>query len=332
MKTKILASAQKVIIFLKKNFKKKVIIIFSSLLIFSLALLFVAMSFYASWWKFWPSTFRFTIALNRLAISVYEDPYCHLDCFLEREVYRQELLRHLNKPQHLQKISKIIFNEDENINWRLELLAIVLSDEKLSERALFSDLEEYLLVEGGNLKIQSVLATYFSSSSAKLGYLEKLKATISDSSISSEERVMALEVVKNVDKSLAPFYLDLLKNSQNNDLTLQLLRSLASDEARFDIDRSEMALSLENIFLSSNSSFTSRRLLIFILSDFLEEEPAGPVFSLMEKLFLSPQVSDFDKYFIASTLFDKFPNSNFQEKYALRNIEEAEWLWYGEQK
>lgn len=332
MKTKILASAQKVIIFIKKNFKKKVVIIFSSLLVFGLAVFFIAMSFYASWWKFWPSTFRFTVALNRLAISVYDDPYCHLDCYLEREVYRQELSRHLNYPQRLQKISKIIFNEEENINWRLELLAIVLSDEKLSERSLFSDLEEYLLLEGGNLKIQSILANYFASSSAKADYLEKLKTTISDSSVSSEERVKALGVIKNVDKSLAPFYLDLLKNSQNDELTLQLLRAIASDETRFDIDRSEMALSLENIFLSPNSSFTSRRLLIFILSDFLEEEPVGPVFSLLDKLFSSPHTSDFDKYFIASTLFDKFPSSNFQEKYALRDIEEAEWLWYGEQK
>ena len=66
---------------------------------------------------------------------------------------------------------------------------IVLSDEKLSQRTLFSDLEEYLVKADGNLKIQNILANYFSSSPLRNSHLEKLKNIVRDSNSSLEEKL-----------------------------------------------------------------------------------------------------------------------------------------------
>lgn len=332
-KSLILEKTKTSLIFLKKLGHSKIFLIISSLGLFLCVLTFVFMSIFGPYWQVWPKNIRFSLALNRLAVLIYEEPNCHLDCHLEREIYRKEISQNLNNPKSLQKISQIIFREEENLNWRLELLAIVLSDEKLSQRTLFSDLEEYLVKADGNLKIQNILANYFSSSSLRNSHLEKLKNIVRDSNSSLEEKLNALKMLKNVDKTLASFYLEIIEQANNAEFISELLRSLAVDEARFDIDRGKLALSLADVFSKFQSSLTLRRLSIFVLSDFLEEETSGAVFSLFDDLFFASSTSDFEKYFLASNILAKFPNnSELQKKYALREIKEDEWLWYGEQK
>lgn len=332
-KSLILERAKTSLIFLKKLRHSKIFLIISSLGIFLCFLVFIFMSIFGPYWQVWPKNIRFSLALNRLAVSVYNEPNCHLDCYLEREIYRKEISQNLNNPKSWQKISQIIFREEENINWRLELLAIVLSNEKLSEHALFSNLEEYLVKVDGNLKIQSILANYFSSSPLSSSHQEKLKNIIRADASSLEEKLNALKMLKNINKSLATFYLEIIDQADNAEFVSELLRSLAVDEARFDIDRGELALSLADVFSRFQSSPALRRLSIFVLSDFLEEENSGAVFSLFDSLFFASSTSDFEKYFLASSILAKFPNDlDLQKKYAWRDIEEEEWLWYSEQK
>lgn len=317
----------------KKLFRSKTFLTIS-LLIFSFFVLFFFYStIFASQWRIWPQKVRFSIALNRLAASVYQEPRCDFDCYLKREPYRQELLQGLKKPYLAQKISDIIFAEEENLNWRLELLNLVWRDEKLSERVLFSDLEEYLSRDEAHPKIKGLIAAYFSASPSSSAYLNELKNTIADEQASSEERLVALRVIKNIDQSLAPFYLDLIKKESNPEVLIELIRSLALDESRFDLEREALLLTFSGFFSNFSDSSTARRLAVFLLSDFIEEESSGPIFSFLNNLFFDSKTSDFDKYFLASSILAKFPDDeDLSKKYALREITDEEWLWYSEQK
>ena len=318
---------------LKKFLVKKKIFVICGFSFFVLFLFFMAMSLYGSWWKIWPSGFRFNVALNRLAISVYSEPYCHVDCYLKRQVYQEEIKKSLSKEKLRNKVAKIIFAEEENINWRLELLNIVLNNEDLSTWSLFSDLKNYLEKEDGNLRVQSIIANNLALNNLDLSYLKKLQVIIMDKEKNIEERLTALKMLGSKSNSLADFYLLLLDEENNDDLKIEALRALGSDEARFDLDKKVVGDKLKNIILTSNSSFTTRRLAIFVWSDFLSDDFSDDMVVMFMNLISDDNLDLFSKYFVLDILQNKFPTEpGLVGKYVFPEISQGEWDAYYKQK
>lgn len=319
---------------LKKIFSRKKVLIISGVGVLLFVIFFLGMSIFSSWWKMWPSNVRFSIAFNRLAISVYENPYCHLDCFLERQVYESEISSNLNRAKTQDKIAQTIFNEEENISWRLELLGIIFKEESLSTWPLFKNLQLYLDKNDANLQVQNVIANYLALNGFNVAYSEKLKSIVADNSVNTEERLISLKMLGQNNKNLADFYFQLLRAEEDENLKIELLRVFGSDEDRFDIDIRDVTNVFEEIILNPKSSSTSLRLLVFILSDYLTEEFEADVVALLfTNLIGNSNLDIFTKYLIIDILNTKFPEElKLAELCVLPQINQSEWHLYYEQK
>jgi hypothetical protein len=326
----------KVFSFLKK-YRRKIIFISIFLIIFVLIILFLFKTIYGSWWTIYPQRVKSFISLNRLAISVYEDPWCRLDCYLERQIYQQEIVKFMENDKFTEKIKRVILNEEENLSWRLELLKVLSLVENREDLIIFNDLQNYLNQANGNLAIKQAIAFYFSDETLE-EYLDLLKNQLADDSYSIEERKVALKNLATLDISQADFYLALLELSSEDSFNIELLRALGSDEGRFSLNKEKLFFNLEKIILSSNSSFTSRRLAIFILSDFLDNEYE----KFEDENFVESRVLDnlnghaLFKYLIANENTDIFSryllidilNNNTETKIPLPEISSEEWGVY----
>lgn len=317
---------------LKKILSQKKVLLISAVVLLIFLLFFLGMSIFGPWWKVWPASIRFNIAFNRLAISVYENPYCHLDCYLDQQVYETEIISSLDKNKVQNKISKAIFNEEENINWRLKLLDLVFQQEKLSTWPLFQNLQLYLTKNEANIRVQNVIASNLALNGFDVNYIEKLKLIVSNQLLEFNERSVALKILGAKNKSLADFYFQLLSEEGSDDLKMELLRAFGSDETRFDLDRKEVALVLREIILQENSSFSTRRLAIFVLSDFLSEEFEDEIVLIFNELISDLNLDIFTKYLLIDTLILKFPQqTKLNEIYILPEIEASDWdIYYGQ--
>ncbi|MDD3711335.1 MAG: hypothetical protein PHP37_01925 [Patescibacteria group bacterium] len=334
--------------FFKKN-KKKIILFFIFIFSFLLVLIFFFKSIFGSWWTIYPQPLRSSIALNRLALMTYSDPLCRQDCSLQRAPYRQEIINSLNRENFSKKIEKIIYNEDDNIFWRLELLKTLSLAESFADHLLFSGLQNYLSQADGNLQIKKTIVLYWSDFIAEenlFTYIDSLKNILADDSFSLEDRILALSGLSSLNLNLADFYLGVLEIELDDALVVELLRSLGSDPDLLNLDKTKISLCLEKILRSLNSSFTSRRLAIFILADFLEQEKIafGDLFleeggakdfidnnvnsslifyNLFYRLVSAGELDDFSRYLI----IDIF-NNYTSEPQSLPEITSSAWDYY----
>lgn len=326
----------KVFSFLKK-YRRKIIFISIFLIIFVLIILFLFKTIYGSWWTIYPQRAKSFISLNRLAISVYENPWCRLDCYLERQVYRQEIIKFIKNDKFAEKIKRVILNEEENLAWRLELLKVLSLVENKEDLIIFNDLQNYLNQANGNLAVKQAIAFYFSGETSE-EYLDLLKNQLADDSCSIEERKVALKNLSALDTSQADFYLALLELNSEDNFHIELLRSLGADEGRFSLNQEKLFFNLEKIISSSSSSFTSRRLAIFILSDFLDKEFEEfedenftenkvlddlNAYTLFKSLIANENIDVFSRYLLIDIL-----NNNTETKASLPEITSEEWGIY----
>ncbi len=326
----------KVFSFLKK-YRRKIIFISVFLIIFVFIVFFFLKTIYGSWWTIYPQRVKSFISLNRLAISVYEDPWCRLDCYLERQIYQQEIVKFIKNDKFAEKIKRVILNEEGNLAWRLELLKVLSLVENREGLTIFNDLRDYLSRTDGNLAVKQAIAYYFLDENSE-EYLDLLKNQLANDSYPTEERLTVLKNLTSLNISQADFYLALLELSSEDDFNIELLRALGADEGRFSLNQEKLFSNLEKIILSPNSSFTSRRLAIFILSDFLENE----LEKFEDKNFVESRVSDdlnaYDlfKYLIANENIDIFSryllvdilNNKTETKQPLPEISTEEWGVY----
>lgn len=341
--------------FLKKN-KKKIILFFILIFSFSLIIVFLFKSIFGSWWTIYPQPLKSSIALNRLALTTYADPFCRQDCSLQRAPYRQEIIKSLSREKFLQKIEEIIYDEEENIFWRLELLKTLSLAKDFSNSSFFSGLQNYLGQADGNLELKRAIVLYWSDSITGdnlANYIDYLKNILADDSLSREERIMALNGLSSLNLNLADFYLGILEIGVDDSLTIELLRALGSDQGLLQLDENKVSLCLENILRSLSSSFASRRLTIFILADFLEQEkmvlsnsalennplndsiknekdlankdedPSFTIYKLFSRLISAGELDDFSRYLI----IDIF-NNYTSEPQPLPEISSSAWDYY----
>jgi hypothetical protein len=313
---------------IKKFFSRKKII---KVFIFSLSFLFLFFflwnSIYGSWWRVWPQNIRSLIALNRLAILVYEEPYCRSDCYFERYYYSEEILASLDRENFLDRLRKIILDEEENMRWRLEALKLIANYHDYESLSIMEDLQNYLDDDSGNFRIKKAIARYFQDKLYFDQYYEYYKKIVFDDSLFFLLRILALENLSSLDVSQADLYFSVLKKEKNENFKIELLRALASDQGRFDLKQKELFRLLDNIIRDSNSSFSSRRLALFILSDFLISDLDNDIYQLFEKIIFSGEIDNFTRY-LAINIFNDY---SF-EFYSSPKISQDDWDWYYSQK
>ena len=61
-------------------------------------------------WQHWPRSWRARIALNKLGVSVYQEPICHEDCFYERQIYKKIIANNLGEVKFAAGVQKIILD------------------------------------------------------------------------------------------------------------------------------------------------------------------------------------------------------------------------------
>jgi len=300
--------------FFKRFFSKKRNIWILSSILFVFLIFFLIMAIYGPWWKIWPSGIKARIALNRLAISVYNEPYCRSNCYFQRLEYKREIERALVKKRIFKKVSGIIFNESENLNWRIELLSV------LSPPDMLLDLQEYLNNPLMNLDFQRAISLKFKGYLDTSIYLDNLKAMLLDNFKSSFEKIETLKNLSSLDYILSDFYLLVLISEYDEDLIIELLRALASDEGLLDLDQDYLFNYLENLLRSPQSSFSAKRLSLFILSDFLNNDIDDRVHNRLSFLSRAGELDDFTRYILLDILGEDLGENDL------------DWDWYHGEK
>lgn len=121
---------------------------------------------------------------------------------------------------------------------------------------------------------------------------------------------------------MANFYLDILKENIGEDFRLELLRALASDSGRFSLPLNELIMVLEkNIY--SSGYYQSRRAILFIFSDFLENSKNAEVYDWLIKIIEERKIDKFSQYLAIDII-----NNYLEEKYDFPSISPKEWDYY----
>lgn len=301
--------------------RKRKIILFS-VLGFIVVIVFLILSIYGPWWRIWPAGIRFNIALNRLAISVYENPYCRLDCQLYQLGYKKEIEGAANKKRASKKLIKIILNEDENLSWRIELIKLT-SRNNNPHQDMLDAWQRYIDSDSLDFSFKKHIVKYFREELDLSNYIDKLKIIAVNNYYQSNERILAIRELSSLDYIFSDFYFSLLKTEKDELIIMALLRSLGADDGRFNLDRETLFNTLDNIIRVDNYSPELRRLIVFILSDFLSYYSSVDIEKLFEKLIFSGEIDKFTRYLIVES-FNQYSNKN----YDLPEISASDWSDY----
>ncbi len=308
---------------IKKFFSKKMIIIFSSIIATLIFIIFLFLSLYGSWWRVWPKTLEATIALNRLAVLVYEQPYCHEECYLEKTIYRSSILAVINQSKFFNKLSTIVFNENENLNWRIEIMKILSMAQLPADSKFITAINTYLTTDGGNLEIKKNIIFYFKDYLNQDSNANYFKNIYMNNLYSTTDKIATLHNLSLLDSDNNDFYLSILKNENEMVIVAETLRIVGANMSKSDLDQTILVGLLENILRRSDATFTVRRLCVFILASFLENDQNTEIYKLFEKLVTSGEIDIFTRYLV----IDIF-NNYTSEKYELPVISQADWDYY----
>jgi hypothetical protein len=306
---------------LAKKYKKILFICASFLFL----IIFFYLSIYGPWWKIWPQEIRGIIALNRLAISVYEDPYCRPDCYFYRSEYKEQIISSFHKKRFLKRASRLIFDESENLNWRIEVTKLLSEYDNIEDNDILIDLQNYLIFPEGNLDLKNIISLYFSSYIDIADYTDYLKLIILNHS-SNENKSQALINLSSLNYMLADFYLEAIKKSDNSVVVEESLRALASDSSRFDVCHDDLLGLLDSVIRFSGSSFSAKRVSLFMLSEFMYRG-VDTAREFFEKIIFSGEIDDFSRY-LAVDIFNNYSNNNYE----LPEISPDDWTWYHNQR
>jgi len=150
-----------------KKIGYKKIVIYSMAVLFFLTFLYYLLSF-----LFISS---FDICLEKLKKSYNDEVICREECYLNREEYYNCLSKKLDK--NLDKIEKIIKDEDENIDFRLDLISFLSSVYGKNNVPVF--LNEYLTENGVNSEIQTKIIYSYDFSNGLDSYFQILEGNFS---------------------------------------------------------------------------------------------------------------------------------------------------------
>ncbi|HPT08354.1 MAG TPA: hypothetical protein PLE28_01515 [bacterium] len=312
---------------IREFFSKRIIIVCSLIITILIIISFLFLSLYGSWWRIWPKKLEAIIALNRLAVLVYNQPYCHEECYLEKTIYRSSILVNINQSNFFSKLSNIVFNENENLNWRIEIIKILSMAKLPADSNFITDINIYLRNDTGNLEIKKIFIFYFKDYLDQDNNANYFKNIYMNNLYSTTDKITTLHNLSLLDSDNNDFYLSILKNEKEMVILAETLRIIGANMSKSDLDQVVLVNSLENILRRTDASFTVRRLCVFILASFLENNQNTEVYKLFEKLVTSGEIDIFTRYLI----IDIF-NNYVLEKYELPVISEGDWNYYYQQQ
>ncbi len=285
--------------------------------------IFVFLGIYGPWWRIWPKRLEATIALNRLAILVYKEPYCHQECYFTVKSYEESIMKVMDKEKMFYRLLNIVFDENENINWRIEVLKILSKNISPLQSVFINKLNYYLLNDRGNLELKRNIVYLFNDSLNLETFSNYLKKIFMNKNFSSDNKVLVLDNLDSIDDNDPNFYINILETETDINILNKTLRIIGSDVLYKDYDKTLLINNLENIIRNTESNFSTRRLCVFILAVFLDEKSNTEVYSLFEKMVNGGDIDIFTRYLI----IDIFNNYSL-EKYELPVISEEDWNLY----
>jgi len=308
---------------IKNFFKQKRNIIFFSIGIIIVIFIFIFLGIYGPWWRIWPKGLEATIALNRLAILTYKEPYCHQECYFKIKAYEESIIKSMGRKRIFYRLLNIIFDEDENINWRIMVLKILSQNITPFQSIFINKLNYYLLNDQGNLELKRNIVYLFSDSLDLETFSNYLKKIFMNKNFSSEDKVLILDNLNSINNNDPNFYINILETETDINILNKALRIIGSEVLYKDYNKTSLINNLENIIRNSDSDFTTRRLGVFVLAVFLDEKPNDKVYTLFEKMVNGGDIDIFTRYLI----IDIFNNYSL-EKYELPLISEEDWSLY----
>jgi len=308
---------------IKNFFKQKRNIIFFSIGIIIIIFIFIFLGIYGPWWRIWPKSLEATIALNRLAILTYKEPYCHQECYFKIKAYEESIIKSMGRKRIFYRLLNIIFDEDENINWRIMVLKILSQNITPFQSIFINKLNYYLLNDQGNLELKRNIVYLFSDSLDLETFSNYLKKIFMNKNFSSEDKALILDNLNLTNNNDLNFYINILETETDINILNKALRIIGSEVLYKDYNKTSLINNLENIIRNSDSDFTTRRLGVFVLAVFLDEKPNDKVYTLFEKMVNGGDIDIFTRYLI----IDIFNNYSL-EKYELPLISEEDWSLY----
>lgn len=307
--------------------KKKILLLFSALFFLILFIVFLFLALFQPWWKVWPTSIRSNIALNHLAISVFENPYCRSDCYLKRKIYYEEIQKSLGEEKFTNKIISIILDENENTSWRIELIKVLSSSSVELPAVILNRFQKYLDEDFGNIEVKENIFLNLGEQLNSTNYFSSLQSKLLDDSTPVSEKKNIIKNLTSLNYPLADFYFSLLLTGDNQDILIELLQALGADSSRFDLNREELFVFLASLLESDDYNFNVRRLALFILSDFWDEKRDPAVSVLFRRIIASEELDIFSKYF-AIDIF----NNYLDDKLPPLAIDPDSWDWYYQQE
>mgnify|MGYP000844634992 FL=1 len=287
-----------------------------------LVFIFLFFSFYGSWWIFWPQPIKAHLAINRLAVSIYNNPNCRDFCYFEQLGYEKAIVESLTNKGALNRLFSVIFNEEDNLRWRLKVLDIILKNDVSNSDYFLNKAQEFIKNQSGSHQIKQRLILNFKDRLDYLDYLEEIKNKLLNADLSLSEAEESLSFLFLLDAVDLDFVLNFLSQANDRSLIKNIILKINNNKEKILLkDNSYLKYFnfLQETFLNFNS-YDLRSLVVFSLSDFVLGDAGEDSLKLLEKLYLQEECDKFSKFLIANIL-----NSYSEKEYVYPEIDKLEW-------
>ena len=291
------------------------------LLVVILSLLFLGFGIfyglvYGRLWLRLPAQMRAEIALNRLGVSAYNDPICHESCFYERHLYKQIIASSWSNKKINKQVSDLILAEDNNLDFRLELLDTLSFQTNL-------EIPDYLnnyLVSGAEIRVKEKINDLFGLNN---NLVDELLNQFNNS-VSVEDQINILrDLQEKSDSSLAGFYLDLIKGEFDLKIKNGALSALSNLLPSKTYVTNDFLVQIEKLILNANTNKYLRKGLVSLLGSYLSIQEKL-VTEILFKIYSDTKTVDkFSQLFAADILNRLSANS-----YVKPEISASEWQEY----
>ena len=222
-------------------------------------------------------------------------------------------------------MTRLIFNENDNLSWRLRALDIVLKSE-ISDLSYFLDKsQEFINNRDGSYQIKQKLILNFKTELDYFDYLDELKFELLNDNLDQLKAKDSLSFLFLLDEFDFDLVFEILNKSSNISLLKNIILKINSNDYYLLLDndyRLKYLKLLEEIFFKFDD-YDLRSLIIFSLTDFLSEDFENDYLILLQRLYVHESCDRFSKFLIADIL-----NSHSDKNYAYPEIDQAEWADY----
>jgi hypothetical protein len=271
---------------------------------------------YGRLWLHFPARLKAVVAINRLGVNAHNNPVCHEPCFYERQLYKKVIANNLSTASIGNRVQQLILAEDNNLNFRLELLDILSFRNDL---ALPDYLSEYL-TGGKDLRVKEKIRELLEVDEVAADeLLNRLAAATS-----TTEKVDILHRLSaESNSSLAESYLDLIITDPELKVKNGALSALSNLLPSSDYVTADFLLQFKQLIFTPGLDQYLRKEIILLLGDYLaiQEKPVAEI--LLAAYSDETVIDKFSRLFAADTL-----NRLSANNYSKPEISASEWQAY----